>query len=75
VAVSVTGLDVLFSGNEVHCWTLAGGQGWGCVLTDFDAPGDSAPHVGKFRNKSKYSMSKSSKRTGIGAGRADFHRW
>jgi hypothetical protein len=38
VAVSVTGLDVLFSGNDVHCGKLTGGQGWGCVLTDFYAP-------------------------------------
>jgi hypothetical protein len=49
VAVSVTGLDVLFSGNDVHCGKLTGGQGWGCVLTDFYAPGDYAPYVGKVR--------------------------
>lgn len=49
VAVSITGLDVLFSGNDVHCGKLTGGQGWGCVLTDFYAPGDYAPYVGKVR--------------------------
>jgi hypothetical protein len=49
VAVSITGLDVLFSGNDVHCAKLTGGQGWGCVLTDFYAPGDYAPYVGKVR--------------------------
>jgi hypothetical protein len=49
VAVSVTGLDVLFSGNDVHCAKLTGGQGWGCVLTDFYAPGDYAPYVGKVQ--------------------------
>jgi hypothetical protein len=49
VAVSITGLDVLFSGNDVHCGKLTGGQSWGCVLTDFYAPGDYAPYVGKVR--------------------------
>ncbi|HEY3281855.1 MAG TPA: hypothetical protein VGN26_06230, partial [Armatimonadota bacterium] len=49
VAVSITGLDVLFSGNDVHCGKVTGGEGWGCVLTDFYAPGDYAPYVGKVR--------------------------
>jgi Periplasmic copper-binding protein (NosD) len=49
VAASITGLDVLFSGNDVHCEKLSGGEGWGAVLTDFYAPGDYAPYVGKNR--------------------------
>src|SRR5512136_293582 len=49
VAISITGLDVLFSGNDVHCEKLSGGEGWGSVLTDFYAPGDYAPYVGKSR--------------------------
>lgn len=49
VAVSISGLDVLFSGNDVHCAKLTGGEGWGCVLTDFYAPGDYAPYVGRVR--------------------------
>jgi hypothetical protein len=49
VAISITGFDVLFSRNDVHCEQLSGGQGWGAVLTDFYAPGDYAPYVGKTR--------------------------
>lgn len=49
VAISITGLDVLFSGNDVHCEELSGGEGWGSVLTDFYAPGDYAPYIGRNR--------------------------
>ena len=49
VAISITGFDVLFSRNDVHCEKLSGGEGWGAVLTDFYAPGDYAPYVGKNR--------------------------
>lgn len=49
VAISISGLDVLFSENDVHCEKLSGGEGWGSVLTDFYAPGDYAPYVGRNR--------------------------
>ena len=49
VAISITGLDVLFTGNDVHCEELSGGEGWGTVLTDFYAPGDYAPYIGQIR--------------------------
>jgi hypothetical protein len=49
VAISLSGLDVLFSGNDVHCEELSGGEGWGAVLTDFYAPGDYAPYIGRNR--------------------------
>ena len=38
VAVSITGLDIIFDGNDVHCLTnLTAGSGWGSVLTDLYA--------------------------------------
>lgn len=49
VAISISGLDVLFSRNYVHCGKLSGGEGWGSVLTDFYAPADYAPYIGKIR--------------------------
>ncbi|MCX7597279.1 MAG: hypothetical protein N2512_00200 [Armatimonadetes bacterium] len=49
VAISITGLDVTFSRNYVHCGKLTGGEGWGSVLTDFYAPGDYAPYIGQIR--------------------------
>lgn len=49
VAISISGLDVVFAENDVHCEKLSGGEGWGAVLSDFYAPDDYAPYIGRNR--------------------------
>jgi hypothetical protein len=49
-AVALTGLDVLFDGNDVHGnQTDTTSGGWAALLTDFYGPSSYAPYLGQVR--------------------------